>query len=140
MCFLSSDAMHHYSLSATDSIGYFPQMVLTGTSVIILLLILVVRELDLIRENRGQDSISYPSPPRPRPPPSPTKQSSSTEIAQYDLHRLVKHLKGQYVFPPIQPSHQPRPSNPFSNSHRRCKTMSKIMEAGEANSHWSDEE
>lgn len=61
------------------------------------------------------------------------------EIAQYELHRLVKHLKGQYVFPPIQPSHRLQPSSPTKPSHRRIKTMSRVMEAGEV-SHWSDDD
>jgi len=61
------------------------------------------------------------------------------EIAQWEMRRLIKHLKGEYVFPPIKPSHRLQPSDPVKSSHRRVKTMSKIMEAGEV-SHWSDEE
>ncbi|KAF9493180.1 hypothetical protein BDN71DRAFT_1483548 [Pleurotus eryngii] len=31
---------------------------------------------------------------RPRPPPVPSQNATSKEISQYDLHRMIKHLKG----------------------------------------------
>jgi len=61
------------------------------------------------------------------------------EIAQWEMRQLMKHLKGEYVFPPVKQSHRLRPSDTMKSSHRRVKTMSKIMEAGEV-SHWSDDE
>ncbi|TFK40790.1 hypothetical protein BDQ12DRAFT_467407 [Crucibulum laeve] len=130
-----------------DCIGFFPQMVITSISVIILLMFLAIREFDLI----GQPELPSPPPPLPhnrvtsalstrsRPPPSPTEKSGSMEIKQYEMYRLMKHLKGQYVFPPVQPSHRLQPSDHSKPAHRRVKTMSKIMEAGEV-SHWSDGE
>ncbi|KAF8895510.1 hypothetical protein BD779DRAFT_733867 [Infundibulicybe gibba] len=125
-----------------DSIGFFPQMVITGLSIIILLLLLAMREVDSLkkpqhpdrpRSSRGQSLI------RPPPPPPPTEKLNSIDMSQYEFQRLMKHLKGQYVFPPVPPSHRLRPSNEMHPSHRRCKTMSKIMEAGEV-SHWSDDD
>ncbi|KAF9013275.1 hypothetical protein BDQ17DRAFT_1419434 [Cyathus striatus] len=110
-----------------DCIGFFPQMIITGISVV---------------TSTSFSYIAYAfifAAPRPRPPPSPSTTSSSMEIAQYEMYRLMKHLKGDYVFPPVKPSHRLRPSDPSKPVHRRIKTMSKIMEAGEV-SHWSDEE
>jgi len=61
------------------------------------------------------------------------------EIAQWEMRRLMKQLRGDYVFPPVKSSHRLMPSEATKASHRRVKTMSKIMEAGEV-SHWSDSE
>lgn len=138
-----------------DSIGYFPQMIIVSLSTIGLLLILVVHEFDAMR-NRSHgygpmgpvQEIMIPStPPRrasiaprlPRPPSSPTANSTSMEIAQWEMRRLMKQLRGDYVFPPVKSSHRLMPSETPKASHRRVKTMSKIMEAGEV-SHWSDSE
>lgn len=134
--------------SAIDCIGYFPQMVIVSISTIALLLILVVHEFDTMRNPDPLPiPLTPPSPQRPvstisrlpRPPGSPTANSSSMEIAQWEMRRLMKHLKGEFVFPPVKPSHRLMPSDPSKASHRRVKTMSKIMEAGEV-SHWSDSE
>jgi len=75
-----------------------------------------------------------------QPPRTPNANSSSVDIAQWEMHRLLKQLKGQYVFPPVKPSHRIQPSEDHGKAggHRRVKTMSKIMEAGEVpHSHWS---
>ncbi|KAF9475653.1 hypothetical protein BDN70DRAFT_813717 [Pholiota conissans] len=130
-----------------DCIGYFPQMVIVSISTISLLLILVVREFDIMRN--PESTPLPPPPPRPVstvsryrypcPPGSPTANSSSMEIAQWEMRRLMKHLQGEFVFPPVKPSHRLMPSDHSKASHRRVKTMSKIMEAGEV-SHWSDGE
>ncbi|KAF8158150.1 hypothetical protein B0H34DRAFT_797567 [Crassisporium funariophilum] len=130
-----------------DCIGFFPQMVIVGISSITLLLILVVREFDSLgttpqcsaplemARKRASSIISQ----FPRPPRSPTANSTSMEITQWEMHRMMKQLKGQYVFPPVKPSHRLQPSDPTKPAHRRVKTMSKIMEAGEV-SHWSEED
>ncbi|CAA7261582.1 unnamed protein product [Cyclocybe aegerita] len=148
-----------------DCIGYFPQMVIVGLSTVTLLLLLVVHEFDRMRTNASASAhahaysrssramwpppygpaASFVRPERPpsllshfpRPPPSPTANSTSTEIMQWEMHRLMKQLKGQYVFPPVQPTHRLKQPDASKPSHRRVKTMSKIMEAGEI-SHWSD--
>ncbi|KAF8967149.1 hypothetical protein BDZ97DRAFT_569770 [Flammula alnicola] len=126
-----------------DCIGFFPQMVVVGCSTITLLLILVVREFDSATSPPAKPSVSARAPSIlsqfPRPPRSPTANSTSMEITQWEMRRLMKHLKGEYVFPPVKPSHRLQPSDPNKPSHRRVKTMSKIMEAGEV-SHWSEEE
>ncbi|KDR82822.1 hypothetical protein GALMADRAFT_238418 [Galerina marginata CBS 339.88] len=127
-----------------DCIGFFPQMIIVGISTITLLLILAVREFDAIRNAQQRPP---PLPVRsnsilsqfPRPPRSPGANSTSMEIAQWEMHRILKHLKGEFVFPPVTPSHRIQPSDPNKASHRRVKTMSKIMEAGEV-SRWSEEE
>lgn len=112
-------------MNLSDAIGFFPQMVLAGFCVIALLLIVISRELDNIR--LGQvPRVRTHSPTstiiRHRPPLKPMTNSSSTEIAQYDMYRLSKH----YVFPPVPSPHHMHPSG-----HRRSRTMSRMMEAGE---------
>ncbi|PPQ69608.1 hypothetical protein CVT24_001364 [Panaeolus cyanescens] len=139
-----------------DAIGYFPQMIVSGISTVIILLIVAVREFDAMKAR------SQPHPPPyypsvfagrhnsrgsnssiiskfPKPPRSPNAHSSSLEIAQYEMHRMLKHLKGQYVFPPVKPSHRIEPSHSSKPSHRKVKTMSKITEHKEV-SRWSDHE
>ena len=118
-------------------------MVIVSLSTITLLLILIVREFD------NMQSIPLATAARPmhhqRPtliskfPFLPRGPSTSMEIARWEMRRLTQHLQGEYVFPPIKPSHRLQPSDPTKTSHRRVKTMSKIMEAGEV-SHWSDDE
>lgn len=118
-------------------------MVIIGLSTITLLLILVVREYDNMQNTPLTGAVPPMHHQRPalisQFPRPPRGSSSSMEIAQWEMHRLIKHLKGQYVFPPIKPSHRLQPSDPTQSSHRRVKTMSKIMEAGEV-PHWSDDE
>ncbi|PPQ91663.1 hypothetical protein CVT25_012876 [Psilocybe cyanescens] len=129
-----------------DCIGFFPQMITVAISTVVLLLILVVREMDNMSNPRPPPTVfppvqrnPYISSQSPRPPRSPTANSSSKEISQWEMHRMLKHLKGEFVFPPVKPSHRIQPSDPNKGSHRRVKTMSKIMEAGEV-SHWSEDE
>lgn len=118
-------------------------MVISSIATIVLLFILVVRELDHM--NSKSDTGLMPLQLHresllaryPRPMGSPTANSTSTEIAQWEMKRMLKHLKGDFVFPPVKPSHRLKPSDPTKTSHRRVKTMSKIMEAGEV-SHFSD--
>ncbi|KAF9463042.1 hypothetical protein BDZ94DRAFT_1259943 [Collybia nuda] len=128
-----------------DSIGFFPQMIITAISVITLLLSLIGREIDVIRASplpRAHPTLPsmspIPSPPRHRlrPPPSPTAKSSSMEIAHYEMHRLMKHLQGQYVFPPVKYSHSMNKSSLDITSHRKTRTMTRIMESGDV-SRWS---
>lgn len=113
-------------------------MIIVTISTTILLLIIAVHELDSMRDPRP----ALPIRPKPssqliRPPRTPTGKATSMEIAQYEMHRILKQLRGEFVFPPVEPSHRVKPSSPLKSFHRRVKTMSKIMEAGEV-SHWSD--
>lgn len=131
------------SIHFIDCIGFFPQMVIIGLSIIALLLILVVREFDSIQYT---SSVSAAPPMRQQLSTSSSQfhypsrcPSTSMEIAQWEMRRLMKHLKGEYVFPPVKHSRRLQPSVATKTSHRRIKTMSKIMEAGEV-SHWSDDE
>ncbi len=108
-----------------DTIGFFPQMIITGTCIVALLLIVVARELSntsggLVR--RPKLSI-MPPPPLPvftgeAKPPSPTVGTSG-EMTKYEMDRVMKHLKGQYVFPPLPPV----PSSPTRGVHRRVMTV-----------------
>lgn len=123
-----------------DCIGFFPQMILSGLAVIILLIMLVSREFD------GTDSSSplpYSYAPLPSSPTSPTTpttpvtpfkgsssrklsksewtpttgRTSSIHIAHNDLSRLIRHLNGEFVFPP--PS---SPTTPEAQIHRRNRS------------------
>ncbi len=155
-------------------------MVISGIATIILLLILGIREFDLIGlQTQTQydrsfrlpsesmcSSVTYPrqpvrtftgyggsgsnpslSPPSTgdsRPPASPKPDSTPAERAEWERHRMKKHLTGQFVFPPVQmPAHKAQTSSQVTVKplHRKVKTMTKIMEAGEVpRSRWSDED
>lgn len=156
-------------------------MVISGIATIILLLILVIREFDIIgiqaeaqyarplrlpsesicssmayprhpiktftgsRDSESNPaSFSVPSVRSSRPPPSPRPDSTSAERAEWERYRMKKHLTGQFVFPPVQiPAHKSQTSSQATVKphHRKVKTMTKIMEAGEVpQSRWSDEE
>lgn len=129
----------------SDSIGFFPQMIITGISVIAVLLSLIGREIDIHRASpmsRAHGTLpSVPPVPSPhrhrlRPPPSPTAKSTSMEIAHYEMHRLMKHLQGQYVFPPVKHTHSMNKSSLDITAHRKSRTMTRIMESCDM-SHWS---
>ncbi|TFK64627.1 hypothetical protein BDN72DRAFT_774324 [Pluteus cervinus] len=119
-----------------DTIGYFPQMVLSSISVVVLLLMLVAREIDIIQgaSTTCPASLSTSrSIARSRPPSSPNTKSTSTEIAQYEMYRLSKHLKGEYVFPPVQPLDVEKEDR-RTEVHQRRRTISGIPRAREENS------
>ncbi|KAJ3830766.1 hypothetical protein EV361DRAFT_968466 [Lentinula raphanica] len=124
-----------------DAIGFFPQMIIVGFSVVILLLTVIARELnhrDKVALPRHASSITRlslpkveaPAPTRKsnvkhRPPPLPLPTSTSTEIAKYDIHRITKHLKGEFVFPPVDVGLRSIPEeagSPRSPAHKRFKT------------------
>jgi hypothetical protein len=140
-----------------DAIGFFPQMIIAGLSVVILLLIIIAGELDraeglgppryssigsrsfLQRQSRTKQysplaplpisasteiSVSKQRPPPP-PPPPPSPASTSADISRYNRHRMVKHLKGEFVFPPVNVEILPSvPEEPLkSPAHRRFKTI-----------------
>jgi len=87
---------------------------------------------------KSGDSVARVASFRRPPPPVPGSNATSMDIAQWDMHRMSKQLQGHYVFPPVAPTHRPKPSDASKPSHRRFKTMSRIMENGEV-SHWSGE-
>uniref|UniRef100_A0A0W0G0Z7 SET domain-containing protein n=1 Tax=Moniliophthora roreri TaxID=221103 RepID=A0A0W0G0Z7_MONRR len=135
-----------------DTIGYFPQMVITGLCVVLLLLIMVARELDEGADGGGITLLPTPPQtptksnrrssyasnfkkigstlfPKSRPPPVPSPQSTQRECFVYDKHRIAKHLQGEFVFPPVQNPFREPPSPkqsantaPLSPLHRRFKT------------------
>ncbi|KAG6855878.1 hypothetical protein H0H87_009767 [Tephrocybe sp. NHM501043] len=127
-----------------DTIGYFPQMIFAGISTILILIIIIGHELDNLREPPvilNQPTKGHPSPPpaalnRVRPPPTPTKDSSSMEIAQYEMYRAMQHVKGEYVFPPVQLI----PSDPSAarSSHRRTKSAMPGIKEGSGDSRFSE--
>ncbi|SJL07718.1 uncharacterized protein ARMOST_11068 [Armillaria ostoyae] len=104
-----------------DTIGFFPQMVIVGMCIIILLLTVVSREM-----HARTRELTAP-PPRPMTvfkgdvPPPPKVPTTSMEMAPYEMYRLMKHLKGQYVFPPVAPPAQEKQKKGM-NKHRRYMT------------------
>lgn len=114
-----------------DTIGFFSQMIICGLCAVVLLLTVIARELDvhdrIPRPRRVPSNIMIPvrrrssSASRDRPPPTPTKSSSAAEKAEYEKYRLTRHLKGQYVFPPVQIAGQ-SPEEAVG-VHRRCQTV-----------------
>ncbi len=108
-------------LSSADTIGFFPQMVIVGMCIIILLLIVVSREM-----HARTRELTVP-PPRPVTvfkgdvAPPPKVPTTSMEMAPYEMYRLMKHLKGQYVFPPVAPPAQEKQKKGM-NKHRRYMT------------------
>ncbi|KAL1748226.1 hypothetical protein HDZ31DRAFT_60422 [Schizophyllum fasciatum] len=132
-----------------DVIGYFPQVFLSGLGVAVLLLILVVRQSCASDQSStstdANESTFLGNPPFPQPlrspplrvlghpstsshgparrapssirlPPSPT---SPREVAQYEISRAGKHLRGEYVFPPVKLSS----AGVSVQGHRRFKTV-----------------
>jgi hypothetical protein len=124
--FLSYDLCTLFT-NLSDCIGIFPQMILTGFSVIALLLMVISRELDNTRLGQVPQvhRVHYTSSFDPNF--LPTDSSCSTEISQDDMYRLSKHFRGQYVYPPALGSHRMCPGG----HHYRSTTMSRTMEAGE---------
>ncbi|KAJ4482064.1 hypothetical protein J3R30DRAFT_3221694, partial [Lentinula aciculospora] len=100
---------HRWALK--DAIGFFPQMIIVGFSIVILLLTAIARELNHHENSatlprhasiKALPSLrSQPSSVKHRPPPLPLPTSTSTDIARYNIHRITKHLKGEFVFPPV---------------------------------------
>ncbi|KAL0069802.1 Glucosyltransferase-like protein [Marasmius tenuissimus] len=88
-----------------DSIGYFPQMLISGLCLVILMVLTVSRELN---ETRMRPLLPPPSPtsfkpdfPRPRPPPIPLPDlpEEDSTVAKYNKYRITKHLKQMADFP-----------------------------------------
>jgi len=121
-----------------DTIGYFPQMILASISGIAILLILASREFDDIglAQSGVSASETRPRPPpaalnRIRPPPLPTKASGWNERSQYDMNRMIRHLQGEFVFPPVPFAHNLRSAKHDFTPHRRTKTISGLREGKE---------
>lgn len=104
-------------------------MILTGFTVVILLLTAIARELDL--SERYYTALPQHSPPprqqtttKLRPPPLPLPTSTTSEVAKYNIHRLTKHLKGEFVFPPVcvEELRSIPEESPVSPRHRRFQT------------------
>ncbi|KAL0570031.1 hypothetical protein V5O48_011929 [Marasmius crinis-equi] len=118
-----------------DSIGYFPQMLVSGLCLVILMVIAVTRELN---EAKMQPLLPPPSPttlksnfPKPRPPriPSPQMSDRDSVVVNYNMYRIAKHLKGEFVFPPVNqdPFEDPVKSNAAQYAHRRLKTTVGVL-------------
>lgn len=111
-----------------DTIGFFPQMVIVGMCIIILLLVVVSREMHA----RTREGSALP--PRSMTvfkgnvPPPPKVPTTSMEMAPYEMYRLMKHLKGQYVFPPVSPPAFPTQKTGLKKHRRYMTTMGPISE------------
>ncbi|THU87033.1 hypothetical protein K435DRAFT_682405 [Dendrothele bispora CBS 962.96] len=115
-----------------DTIGFFSQMIIAGLCAVVLLLTVIARELDIGDRRPKPKPKRVPSnilivdrrsssKSRDRPPPTPTSVSSPKEVAEYEKHRFTRHLKGQYVFPPVEIVPTVEEEQPVT-VHRRCKT------------------
>jgi len=115
-----------------DCIGFFPQSVLSGISVVILLVMLLGHEFNLGGSSHSpSSSSSFPTlPPKPTVNKSlqkvskPTKKlsfgrTSSIHIEQNDLSRLIRHLNGEFVYPPPKPG---------SQVHHRNKSSKPVLD------------
>ncbi|KAG6890640.1 hypothetical protein C0995_006616 [Termitomyces sp. Mi166 len=106
-----------------DTIGYFPQMIIAAGSMILIVLMVIAQTLDQLRDSSSLPPI-YPD--HARPPSLPMKGSSTTEIEQYERDRIMRHMNGEYIFPPVRVeigAHDPV-SAPFSDtSHRRSRPI-----------------
>jgi len=117
-----------------DCIGFFPQMILSATAVIILLVMLIAREFDLNDINTHN---SYaPLPPAPTVYKGSRKKStssgtltvgrtSSIHIGHNDLSRLIGHLNGEFVFPPPSTGSQVHRRNASSKAELNSVYWSK---------------
>lgn len=98
-------------------------MILSGISVIVLLIMLIKQEFDLTEPAPHNGYIPLPPAPnqykgsgevaRPTRKPS-SGRTSSIHIAHNDLSRLIRHLNGEFVYPP--------PDAAGSQVHRRNKS------------------
>lgn len=64
------------------------------------------------------------------PPRTPNPGSTPTEVADWERHRIGRHLAGHFVFPPIT-AHQSQMPSQFTATptpfHGRTTTMTRIM-------------
>jgi hypothetical protein len=125
-----------------DTIGFFPQMIISGSCALIILFIILSREIDKMNVEashpdtqagalmvpphspRGPHSQRFSRQIDNRPPPIPSPRSTSFEISQYEAYRLVKHMRGEYVFPPVEERR-----SVTGIPHRRHKTLASVKEA-----------
>jgi len=115
-----------------DCIGFFPQMILSSFSALTLLLLIILREFNHLEDtslgDTAEDSepqtlpisptrmITSPLPsPKllPSPPQSPLKplilgkaRTSSLLLQGGEVSRIVRHLNGEFVFPPVPQIHR----------------------------------
>jgi len=141
-------------------------MIISSIAATVLLLILAVREFDIIgfqaevRQKRDTyPSLVYTHPVlRDRshparmftglsrgntffrmssnrcvpPPQAPNPESTPAEVADWERHRMGRHLAGHFVFPPITSQRsQTSSQSTAAPLHRKAISMTKIMEAGQ---------
>lgn len=147
-----------------DEIGYFPQMIISSIAATVLLLILAVREFDIIgfqaevqQKCDTYSSSAYTHPLlRDRshpvrmftglsrdnpfgfrissnwclsPPRTPNPESRPAEVANWERHRMGRHLAGHFVFPPITAQRSQTSSQSTATPfHKKTMTMTRIME------------
>lgn len=98
-------------------------MILSALSVITMLVMLIAREFDLKGGSSDDSYVPLPSYPAPTPykgsgevarsHKSSAGHSSSIHIGHNDLSKLIRHLNGEFVYPPPSTS---------SQVHRRNKS------------------
>jgi hypothetical protein len=112
-----------------DAIGFFPQMCIVGFSIAIMLVLFVSREFDLLdQHNHSSASFNDTTPLAPITKPSVPRRSvsmpsstatrartNSLDVTAYEVARLMKYLKGEYVFPP--------PALKSVGAHQRGKSI-----------------
>ncbi|KAH7915858.1 hypothetical protein BJ138DRAFT_880946 [Hygrophoropsis aurantiaca] len=122
-----------------DCIGFFPQMILSSLSVLTLLLLLILREFDLMEDKTpiipivGITAVDTPpaaSPPkRLRSPLKPLllgkkERTSSVQLEGGELARVKRDLKGEYVFPPVvSPAGTPSPQSVIHHRSRSSRSI-----------------
>ncbi|KAG6335964.1 hypothetical protein ID866_3117 [Astraeus odoratus] len=120
-----------------DYIGFFPQMIISAASVLVILLLIMLREFDDIAENEGNDGSDYGAPTRIASPSNPSnppsrnllksfvlgskKRDISVNIEQGRLpggeHQWEEKRLQDYEFPSS-------PSSPFTPRHQHLRSRS----------------
>ena len=63
---------------------------------------------------------------------TPSPESTPAEVADWERHRMGRHLAGHFVFPPITAQRSQTSSQSTATPfHIKAITMTKIMEAGQ---------
>ncbi|KAH7924952.1 hypothetical protein BV22DRAFT_1195521 [Leucogyrophana mollusca] len=120
-----------------DCIGFFPQMILSSFSVLTLLLLIMLREFDLMEDKTAIMPVVGVTAERTAPvTPTPKRKSplkplllgkkertDSVKMERGELARVKRQLKGEYVFPPVvQPIATPVPHTGIHHRSRSSRS------------------
>jgi hypothetical protein len=98
-----------------DDIGYFPQMVISSISIVVLLLILVVREFDIIglqaeiQQKQAARSSLSPTPSCSTPPRNSLRRFTGDKKDSSDSKSLSFHSSINHSRPPSSPTRNSSP-------------------------------